>query len=133
MEAWDTIRARSNLRLEPPINELNLLAIGPDDTSGLHLASLTGTLLAFSTFWAGFVARTIGGVLAGHFGDKYGRKPVGGRDPRQGVSRKRTAWPGQHARCGVCGPVLEYEACSRLIDVAATDIAPSMDGANPAG
>ncbi|OLF19282.1 MFS transporter [Actinophytocola xanthii] len=39
-------------------------------------STLTGTLLAFSTFWAGFVARPIGGVLAGHFGDKYGRKPV---------------------------------------------------------
>jgi MFS family permease len=39
-------------------------------------SALTGTLLAFSTFWAGFVARPIGGVLAGHFGDKYGRKPV---------------------------------------------------------
>ncbi|OEV08224.1 MFS transporter [Streptomyces nanshensis] len=41
-----------------------------------HSSELTGTLLAFSTFWAGFVARPIGGVLAGHFGDKYGRKPV---------------------------------------------------------
>jgi MFS family permease len=41
-----------------------------------HASTLTGTLLAFSTFWAGFVARPIGGVLAGHFGDKYGRKPV---------------------------------------------------------
>ncbi|GLY51198.1 MFS transporter [Lentzea sp. NBRC 102530] len=39
-------------------------------------SALTGTLLAFSTFWAGFVARPVGGVLAGHFGDKYGRKPV---------------------------------------------------------
>ncbi|SFQ68415.1 MFS transporter [Amycolatopsis rubida] len=41
-----------------------------------HSSVLTGTLLAFSTFWAGFVARPIGGVLAGHLGDKYGRKPV---------------------------------------------------------
>ncbi|KAA0929841.1 MFS transporter [Streptomyces apricus] len=41
-----------------------------------HSSALTGTLLAFSTFWAGFVARPIGGVLAGHFGDRYGRKPV---------------------------------------------------------
>ena len=41
-----------------------------------NASALTGTLLAFSTFWAGFVARPIGGVLAGHFGDKYGRKPV---------------------------------------------------------
>ncbi|RSM47321.1 MFS transporter [Amycolatopsis balhimycina DSM 5908] len=41
-----------------------------------HASPLTGTLLAFSTFWAGFVARPIGGVLAGHLGDRYGRKPV---------------------------------------------------------
>ena len=41
-----------------------------------HSSALTGTLLAFSTFWAGFVARPIGGILAGHLGDKYGRKPV---------------------------------------------------------
>lgn len=32
-----------------------------------------------------------------------GRKLVPGADPRKGVSRKRTVWPGQHARCGVCG------------------------------
>ncbi|MCP2319308.1 Sugar transporter [Nocardia amikacinitolerans] len=37
---------------------------------------LMGTLLSFSTFWAGFVARPLGGVVAGHFGDKYGRKPA---------------------------------------------------------
>ncbi|MBW8705398.1 Inner membrane metabolite transport protein YhjE [Streptomyces sp. MBT84] len=41
-----------------------------------HSSALTGTLLSFSTFWAGFVARPIGGLLAGHLGDKYGRKPV---------------------------------------------------------
>ncbi|GAB3163899.1 MFS transporter [Amycolatopsis stemonae] len=41
-----------------------------------HSSALTGTLLAFSTFWAGFVARPVGGVLAGHLGDRYGRKPV---------------------------------------------------------
>ena len=37
---------------------------------------LMGTLLSFSTFWAGFVARPIGGIIAGHYGDKFGRKPV---------------------------------------------------------
>ncbi|WIX77034.1 MFS transporter [Amycolatopsis carbonis] len=41
-----------------------------------NASALTGTLLAFSTFWAGFLARPIGGVIAGHLGDKYGRKPV---------------------------------------------------------
>jgi len=37
---------------------------------------LVGTLLAFSTFWAGFIARPIGGVVFGHFGDRFGRKPA---------------------------------------------------------
>ncbi|MBO0802725.1 MAG: MHS family MFS transporter [Nocardiopsaceae bacterium] len=41
-----------------------------------YASPLMGTLLAFSTFWAGFAARPIGGMLAGHLGDKYGRKPV---------------------------------------------------------
>ncbi len=37
----------------------------------------TGTLLAFSTFAAGFVARPIGGAIVfGHFGDRAGRKPM---------------------------------------------------------
>lgn len=35
-----------------------------------------GTLLAYSTFTVGFIARPIGGVIAGHFGDKIGRKPM---------------------------------------------------------
>ncbi|GAA4823789.1 MFS transporter [Tomitella cavernea] len=39
-------------------------------------SALMGTLLSFSTFWAGFVARPLGGVIAGHFGGQYGRKPT---------------------------------------------------------
>lgn len=31
-----------------------------------------------------------------------GRKPVDGRDPRAGVARKMTLFPGQHIRCGIC-------------------------------
>ena len=35
---------------------------------------LTGTLLAFSTYALGFLARPLGGVVFGHFGDRIGRK-----------------------------------------------------------
>ncbi|MHA6622406.1 MFS transporter [Pseudonocardia sp. DLS-67] len=40
------------------------------------LTPLTATLLAFSTFAVGFIARPLGGILAGHYGDKLGRKPM---------------------------------------------------------
>ncbi|TDD90558.1 MFS transporter [Saccharopolyspora karakumensis] len=33
-----------------------------------------GTLAAFATFWVGFLARPLGGVVFGHFGDRFGRK-----------------------------------------------------------
>ncbi|MDN5548108.1 MAG: MFS transporter, partial [Rhodococcus sp. (in: high G+C Gram-positive bacteria)] len=33
-----------------------------------------GTLLAFITLWAGFLARPIGGIIFGHLGDRIGRK-----------------------------------------------------------
>jgi len=35
---------------------------------------LVGTLLAFATFSVGFLARPIGGIVFGHFGDRIGRK-----------------------------------------------------------
>jgi MHS family shikimate/dehydroshikimate transporter-like MFS transporter len=37
---------------------------------------LTGTLAAFGTYTVGFVARPIGGVIIGHYGDKVGRKSM---------------------------------------------------------
>ncbi|HEY4075712.1 MAG TPA: MFS transporter [Rhizomicrobium sp.] len=35
-----------------------------------------GTLAAFATFAVGFLARPFGGLFFGHFGDRWGRKPV---------------------------------------------------------
>jgi metabolite-proton symporter len=35
---------------------------------------VVGTLLSFSTFAIGFIARPVGGVIFGHFGDRLGRK-----------------------------------------------------------
>ena len=35
---------------------------------------LAGTLLAFATYAVGFIARPLGGIVFGHYGDKVGRK-----------------------------------------------------------
>ena len=35
---------------------------------------LTGTMLAFATYGVGFLARPIGGIVFGHYGDRIGRK-----------------------------------------------------------
>ncbi|MEV7402499.1 MFS transporter [Streptomyces sp. NPDC091267] len=39
-----------------------------------ELEGPVGTLVAFATFWVGFLARPIGGVVFGHYGDRLGRK-----------------------------------------------------------
>jgi len=37
---------------------------------------VVATLLAYTTFAAGFVTRPLGGIVFGHFGDKIGRKSM---------------------------------------------------------
>jgi MFS transporter, MHS family, shikimate and dehydroshikimate transport protein len=37
---------------------------------------LTGTLASFGTYAVGFVARPIGGIIIGHYGDRIGRKSM---------------------------------------------------------
>ena len=41
-----------------------------------ELSGTAATLASFATFAVGFVARPVGGAVAGHYGDRYGRKPV---------------------------------------------------------
>ena len=38
--------------------------------------SITGTMLALTTYALGFVARPLGGLIFGHFGDRVGRKQL---------------------------------------------------------
>ena len=37
---------------------------------------IVGTLLAYVTFFVGFLSRPIGGIIFGHYGDRIGRKTV---------------------------------------------------------
>jgi DNA invertase Pin-like site-specific DNA recombinase len=39
---------------------------------------------------------------------KFKRRGADGIDPRAGVPRKRTIWPGQHLYCGICGRLYVY-------------------------
>src|SRR5919108_1301029 len=39
-----------------------------------QVSRVAGTLAAFATFAIGFLARPLGGVVMGHFGDRLGRK-----------------------------------------------------------
>src|SRR5436190_23979717 len=39
-----------------------------------QVSALAGTLASFATFAVGFIARPLGGVVMGHFGDRMGRR-----------------------------------------------------------
>lgn len=39
------------------------------------ISPVAGTLASFATFAVGFLARPLGGIIAGHVGDRFGRKP----------------------------------------------------------
>ncbi|RSM79450.1 MFS transporter [Kibdelosporangium aridum] len=41
-----------------------------------QVSELTGTLASFATFAIGFIARPLGGIVMGHFGDRIGRKSM---------------------------------------------------------
>jgi metabolite-proton symporter len=41
-----------------------------------NFSPVVGTLLAYTTFFVGFISRPVGGIIFGHFGDKIGRKTM---------------------------------------------------------
>jgi hypothetical protein len=41
-----------------------------------QVSEVAGTLASFATFGIGFIARPLGGVVMGHFGDRLGRKAM---------------------------------------------------------
>lgn len=66
-----------------------------------------GTLASFATLAVGFLARPVGGVLAGHVGDRYGRKvPLVGSMLLMGISTVFVGLLPTYGTIGVLAPVL---------------------------
>ena len=68
---------------------------------------LTGAMLAFGTYALGFVARPIGGVVFGHFGDRIGRKRLLMVSLiLMGVSSTAMGFLPTYAQVGAAAPIL---------------------------
>jgi metabolite-proton symporter len=71
------------------------------------LSPLAGSLAAFSTFTVGFLARPLGGVFMGHFGDQIGRKSMLAASLMiMGVSTFLIGLLPSYAQIGVWAPIL---------------------------
>ncbi|GGB52970.1 MFS transporter [Virgibacillus dakarensis] len=65
------------------------------------------TMLAFGTFAAGFVARPLGGIVFGHFGDKIGRKSMLVLTLTiMGVSTTLMAFLPPYEKIGIAAPII---------------------------
>lgn len=68
---------------------------------------LVGTLLAFATLGVGFLARPLGGVVFGHFGDRVGRKKMLIVSlVTMGIATTLMGLMPTHAQIGLAAPVL---------------------------
>ncbi|MFC5952878.1 MFS transporter [Pseudonocardia lutea] len=68
---------------------------------------LAGTLAALGTFAVGFIARPIGGILMGHFGDRIGRKAMLVTALlTMGIATTLIGLLPTYAQIGIWGPIL---------------------------
>src|ERR1700744_6375815 len=69
--------------------------------------ALTATLLAFGTYFIGFVGRPIGAAIFGHYGDRIGRKATL-ISPLlcMGIATFLVAFGPPYASIGICGAVI---------------------------
>jgi len=68
---------------------------------------ITGAMLAFATYALGFVARPVGGLVFGHFGDRIGRKRLLMASlVMMGVSSSLIGLLPTYAQAGVTAPLL---------------------------
>ncbi|MFD5655851.1 MFS transporter [Streptomyces hirsutus] len=66
-----------------------------------------GVLASFATFWVGFLARPLGGIVFGHFGDRMGRKgTLVTTLLLMGVATFLIGVLPTHAQIGVLAPIL---------------------------
>lgn len=71
------------------------------------LSSVVGTIAAFGTLGAGFIVRPLGGILYGHFGDKFGRKRVLVSSVwLMGISTVAVGLLPTYAAVGIAAPIL---------------------------
>ena len=55
---------------------------------------LSGTLISLATYSVGFIARPVGGIVIGHYGDKIGRRPTRSDSaPKAGMVKVSIAAP----------------------------------------
>jgi MFS family permease len=71
------------------------------------LGGVEGTMASFATLAVGFVARPLGGIIAGHVGDRYGRKvPLVGSMMLMGLATFAVGILPTHATIGIWAPIL---------------------------